>query len=43
MKLVKFVPRIGSYPELQTYQCDQCHNVETIEIKWGSFQPRRLS
>ena len=33
MKLIKTIPRIGSYPELQTYRCEQCHNVETIEVK----------
>jgi hypothetical protein len=32
MKLVKAIPRIGSYPELQTYRCERCHNVETIEV-----------
>jgi len=42
MKLVKAVPRIGSYPELQTYRCDQCHNVEVVELEWEHFQPRRL-
>jgi len=43
MKLVKAVPRIGSYPELQTYRCDRCHNVEMVELEWEHFQPRRLS
>jgi len=33
MKLIKTIPRIGSYPELQTYRCEKCHNVETIEVK----------
>jgi hypothetical protein len=33
MKLIKTIPRIGSYPELQTYRCEECHNVETIELK----------
>jgi len=33
MKLIKTIPCIGSYPELQTYRCEQCHNVETIEVK----------
>jgi hypothetical protein len=33
MRLIKVVPRIGSYPELQTYRCEQCHNVENIEVK----------
>jgi hypothetical protein len=33
MKLVKIIPRIGSYPELQSYRCQRCHNVETIEVK----------
>ena len=41
MKLIKFVPRIGPYPELQTYQCDQCHNVETIEVEWKGFHLKR--
>jgi len=36
MKLVKTIPRIGSYPELQTYRCEQCHNIETIEVKWSN-------
>jgi len=43
MKLVKALPRIGSYPELQTYRCDRCHNVEMVELEWEHFQPRRLS
>ncbi len=33
MKLIKVVPRIGSYPELQTYHCDRCHNVKTVEVE----------
>jgi len=33
MNLVKTIPRIGSYRELQTYRCERCHNVETIEVK----------
>ena len=33
MKLVKTIPRIGGYPELQTYRCERCRNVETIEVK----------
>ena len=41
MKLVKTIPRIGSYPELQTYRCERCHNVETIEVKDRRFQARR--
>jgi hypothetical protein len=41
MKLIKAIPRIGSYPELQTYRCERCHNVETIEMKTERFQPRR--
>ena len=41
MKLVKSIPRIGPYPELQTYRCERCHNVETIELKMEPFQPRR--
>jgi hypothetical protein len=32
MKLVKTIPRLGSYPELQTYRCERCHNVENIEV-----------
>ena len=32
MKLVNAIPRIGPYPELQTYRCERCHNVETIEV-----------
>ena len=43
MKLVKTIPRIGSYPELQTYRCARCHNVETFEVKGERFQPRRSS
>ena len=43
MKLIKTIPRIGSYPELQTYLCEQCHNRETIEINWERFQPREKS
>jgi hypothetical protein len=41
MKLVKTIPRIGTYPELQTYRCERCHNVETIEVKDRRFQARR--
>jgi len=33
MKLVKTIPRIGAYPELRTYRCEQCQQVETIEAK----------
>ena len=33
MKLIKTIPRMGFYPELRTYRCEQCHNVETIEVK----------
>jgi len=33
MKLVKTIPRIGAYPELRTFRCQQCHNVETIEVE----------
>jgi hypothetical protein len=32
MKLIKTIPRMGFYPELRTYRCEQCHNVETIEV-----------
>lgn len=35
MKLVKTIPRIGSYPELKTYRCQHCQHVETIEAKAG--------
>ena len=28
MKLIKTIPRIGSYPELQTYRCEQCQTDE---------------
>jgi len=41
MKLIKTIPRIGSYPELQTYRCERCHNLETVEVKTEGFQPRR--
>jgi hypothetical protein len=41
MKLIKSIPRIGPYPELQTYRCERCHNVETIEVGTERFQPRR--
>jgi hypothetical protein len=41
MRLIKVIPRIGSYPELQTYRCERCHNVENIEVKMEGFQPRR--
>lgn len=41
MKLVKTIPRIGFCPELQTYRCERCHNVETIEMKTEHFQARR--
>jgi hypothetical protein len=41
MKLIKTIPRIGGYPELQTYRCERCHNVETIELKEDHFNPRR--
>jgi hypothetical protein len=41
MKLIKAIPRIGSYPELQTYRCERCHNVETTEVETERFQPRR--
>jgi hypothetical protein len=41
MKLIKTIPRIGGYPELQTYRCERCHNVETVELKVDDFYPRR--
>jgi hypothetical protein len=41
MRLIKTIPRIGGYPELQTYRCERCHNVETIELKEDHFEPRR--
>jgi len=41
MELVKTVPRIGTYPELQTYRCARCHNVEAIEVKDEQIFPRR--
>jgi hypothetical protein len=41
MRLIKTIPRIGSYPELQTYHCDRCHNVETIEVEWERFHSGR--
>jgi hypothetical protein len=41
MKLIKSIPRIGPYPELQTYRCERCHNVETIEVETERFRPRR--
>ena len=31
MKVIRVIPRIGSYPELLTYRCEQCHNIETVE------------
>jgi len=31
MTVVKVIPRIASYPELLTYRCEECHNIETIE------------
>ena len=34
---------IGSYPELQTYRCERCHNVETIEVKDRRFQVEEAS
>lgn len=40
MILIKVIPRIGNYPELQTYHCERCHNVETIEVEWESFNHR---
>ena len=33
MKLIETIPRVGSYPELQTYRCEKCHNVATLEVK----------
>jgi hypothetical protein len=41
MKLIKVISRIGSYPEIQTYRCQRCHNIETVELKTEGFQPRR--
>ncbi len=41
MKLVKAIPRIATYPEIQTYRCDRCHNVETIELKEDHFKQTR--
>jgi len=33
MKLVRSSPKVGSFPELLTYRCDQCGEVETIEAR----------
>jgi hypothetical protein len=41
MRLIKTIPRIGGYPELQTYRCERCHNVETIEVETKRYRPRR--
>jgi hypothetical protein len=32
MALVSSVPRLSHMPELHTYKCGSCGNVETIEI-----------
>ncbi len=32
-KLVRSSPKVGSFPELLTYRCDQCGEVETIEAR----------
>jgi len=37
MKLIQTIPQIASYPEIQTYRCERCHNVETIELKMDGF------
>jgi len=34
MTLAGTIPGIGSHPELLTYRCDGCGNVETIEGKY---------
>ena len=31
MRLVRKLPRLGGLPELRTFQCDACGNVDTIE------------
>ena len=31
MTLVRSSPKVGSFPELLTYRCDRCGEVETIE------------
>jgi hypothetical protein len=41
MKLITVIPRIGPNPEIQTYRCKRCQNVETIEVETERFQPRR--
>jgi len=33
MKLVRSSPKVGPFPELLTYRCDQCGEVETIEAR----------
>ncbi|HEY2136238.1 MAG TPA: hypothetical protein VGH49_10135 [Xanthobacteraceae bacterium] len=31
MKLVRVTPKFGPLPELQTFQCGDCEDVETFE------------
>jgi uncharacterized Zn finger protein len=33
MKLVRAIPKIGTFPELRTYRCERCGHVETVEAK----------
>ena len=33
MKLIRSVPRFGSHPQLDTYRCEVCQDVQTVERK----------
>jgi len=33
MMLVRSSPKVGALPELRTYRCEQCGQVETIEAR----------
>lgn len=39
LQLVRSVPRVGAMPELNTYRCEACGHVETVEANQGKPKP----
>jgi hypothetical protein len=39
LQLVSSVPRVGAMPELNTYRCEACGHVATVEADQGKPKP----
>jgi hypothetical protein len=37
MQLVKTIPKIGPYPELQTFRCQQCRTLRQLTSSFIGF------